>query len=670
MTAPAESPASPLRVVIPTHGRPDLLIRTLASLAGCELPANYLETVVAENGSDDGARAACGAADPALNVRYVHFAKGNKSAALNGVLERCPAGPVVFLDDDVRLAPDALTGYAAAAGKAGPGSWFAGPLDIDYESDPKRWVKPFLPRSAAGWEWDGGEIIDKMEAMGANWCAFAEDLYAAGPFATDRGPGAATGATGQETDMMTRLSERGVAGRYVPAARVWHYVPKKRVGPAWLRNRAYRNGVNFGLQLHGEVFRVPFMADPPWILWRMASYKWQTRHRKYSQKKLMKLRVELKTRRLQGIRDGLREARKNPAKLPPRPRRDVGRVQPPPPEAIELKDQPRGPAVPAKTAAPAALKVHRPDLNGPVPVRVLIPTHGRPGLIVRTLTELAKCDLPAGYVETIVAENGGRHGVDGAAAAADPRLNVRYLYHERGNKSATLNAALAGVTDGLVVYFDDDVRPGTTVLADYAAAAERFGPGTWYAGPTDVDYERAPPQWLAGMLPKSATGWDPQHLGEDGEICAPKALGFNWAAWAEDVHAAGLYDPNYGPGSPTGATGQERDMQNKLLKAGKRGRFVRSARVWHWVPAERCSQEWMYKRAYKNGISCGRRSDPAKTRALFGRPPRVLLQLARARVVAARAQRNPAHGEQTKFRTRLSVQKLRGYVEGVKQRAA
>ena len=138
--------------------------------------------------------------------------------------------------------------------------------------------------------------------------------------------------------------------------------------------------MNFGLQLHGEVFRVPLMKDPPWILWRMASYRWQTRHRKFSEKKLMKLRVELKTRRLEGIRDGLRQA-VNPAKLPPRTDRDVGRVAAAPPEAVELKDQPRGPAVAPKAPA-APLKVYRPDIDGPVPVRVLIPTHGRPDLIV------------------------------------------------------------------------------------------------------------------------------------------------------------------------------------------------------------------------------------------------------------------------------------------------
>ena len=637
---------APLRVVIPTHGRPDLLIRTLASLAECELPADYAETVVAENGSDAGARDACAEADPRLGVRYVQFAEGNKSAALNGVLAGVPAGPVVFFDDDVRLAADTLTAYAAAAETHGPGSWFAGPLDIDYQHEPKRWVKPFLPRSAAGWEWDGGggdaDVIDRMEAMGANWCAFAEDLHAAGAFATDRGPGSATGATGQETDMMTRLHESGKPGRYVPAARVWHYVPRERVSPSWVQRRAYRNGVNLGLQLHGEVWRVPGMQDPPWILLRAKMYEWRTRQKRKSDSKVMRLRVELKTRRIQGIRDGLREA-------------------------LEAE---RNPAA----EAPPALKLHRPTAiakpAGPVAVHVVIPTHGRPDLIVRTLGELAKCDLPENYVGCVIAENGGRHGVEEFVKTADPRLKVRYLYHDRGNKSSTLNAAMADIDSGLVVNFDDDVRVGKTVLTDYAAAAEEYGPGVWLAGPTDVDYEQAPPDWLAGKLPKSAVGWDPRHLQQGGVLIKPKALGFNWAAWAEDLHAAGGYDPDFGPGSPSGATGQERDMQNKLLLAGKTGRFVPTARVWHYVPAERCSPEWMYHRAYKNGLSSGRRSDPARTPTLLGRNPRLELQLARAKFNAARVARNRDHAESTKFKAKLSVQKLRGFVDGVKQRAA
>ncbi len=39
---------------IATSGRSDLLKRTLNSLAGCQLPAGYAETVVVENGTPAG----------------------------------------------------------------------------------------------------------------------------------------------------------------------------------------------------------------------------------------------------------------------------------------------------------------------------------------------------------------------------------------------------------------------------------------------------------------------------------------------------------------------------------------------------------------------------------------------------------------------------------------
>ena len=589
------------------------------------------------------------AAAPKLNVRYKRFERGNKSAALNAVLAAVPDGPVVFLDDDVRLEPGALLAYAAAAHARGPGSWFAGPLGVDYQKDPKRWVLPFLPSSAAGWRWgedrgvphkDDPTLIHRIEAMGANWCAFAEDLHRVGPFDEDRGPG--TAAVGQERDMMARLTAAGVPGRYVENALVHHYVPRSRVSPGWLTNRAYKIGLAAGAEKHENVLRVPGLVDPPWLLARVALFRLRDRFRRGGTGKKAQLRVELKARRWEGVRDGLREARE-----------------------AELN--------PAPAAAPR-LKIHTPRHAvpaGPPPVYVVIPTHGRPDLIVRTLSELAKCDLPENYRGCVVAENGGENGVRDFVKTADARLKVRYLYHARGNKSSCLNAAMADIKEGLVVNFDDDIRCGKTTVVDYAAAARRHGPGQWLAGPTSCDYEEghAPPDWVAEQLPKSAVGWNPQHLGDGDAIRAPKALGFNWAAWAEDLHAAGGYDPNYGPGSPTGATGQERDMQKKLLRAGKVGRFVASARVWHWVPAERCSVEWMYHRAYKNGLSCGRRSEQKRV-LLFGRSPALELQIARAKRAAARVAKNPDQSEVARFRTRLSVQKLTGYADGLRKKAA
>ena len=236
-----------IHVVIPTHGRPDLLVRTLASLARCELPEGYAGCVVIENGSRDGAEAACRGADARLAVRYLHHERGNKSEALNRVLEILSDGLVVFFDDDVRFSPTVLTDYAAAANADNPGCWFAGPTGVDYETEPPDWLKRHLPPSAKGWEWGGGKTFDRPDAMGFNWAAFAADLRRAGRFNPDFGPGSPTGATGQESEMMSRLLAAGVSGRYLHGARVWHYVPGERCAPQWALSRTYRNNIRSAL---------------------------------------------------------------------------------------------------------------------------------------------------------------------------------------------------------------------------------------------------------------------------------------------------------------------------------------------------------------------------------------------------------------------------------------
>ncbi|NNF57144.1 MAG: glycosyltransferase, partial [Rhodothermaceae bacterium] len=111
------------------------------------------------------------------------------------------------------------------------------------------------------------------------------------------------------------------------------------------------------------------------------------------------------------------------------------------------------------------------------PLTVLIPTHGRATLLARTLDSLAECDRPDAYRETVVVENGppaGARDLVARAAEAHPGLRLRYLHVERANKSHALNEALATVEQGLVVFFDDDVRLSPGVLVAYAEAAAEY----------------------------------------------------------------------------------------------------------------------------------------------------------------------------------------------------
>jgi glycosyltransferase involved in cell wall biosynthesis len=233
----------------------------------------------------------------------------------------------------------------------------------------------------------------------------------------------------------------------------------------------------------------------------------------------------------------------------------------------------------------------------------VIATHDRRELLERTLASLAQCRIPAGFGGTLVVENGRRAGAEEIVRQAPPSLGARYLFEPVGNKSRALNLALRATDDGLIIFLDDDVRMVPTLLESYVQSAVVAGRGHFFGGPVAPDYEQAPPQWLVKFLPLSARGWTP----DDPASVASKPffLGFNWAAYTDDLKRVGAFNEQFGPGAVTGSVGQEGEMQRRLVAAGVAARFVPEAIVHHWVPRDRCSADWALERAYRDGIRMG-----------------------------------------------------------------
>ena len=243
-----------LSVIIPTSGRPDLVHRTLESLSACRQPAGYRKTIVVENGARKEAEKIATAFKDSLNIQYVYLPVGNKSHALNAVLEMAQSNLIFFADDDVRFDPGVLEAYAEAASGKDRGEFYGGPFGVDYVRRPEEWIMEFLPVSAVGWSLgDEPRHVKKGNLfIGFNWAAFASDLTDLGGFSIDHGPGSKTGAVGQETQMQGRLLESGINGIYVPKAKVWHFVPPERCSPRWAALRAYRWGIQGGLHYSGS----------------------------------------------------------------------------------------------------------------------------------------------------------------------------------------------------------------------------------------------------------------------------------------------------------------------------------------------------------------------------------------------------------------------------------
>ncbi len=289
---------------------------------------------------------------------------------------------------------------------------------------------------------------------------------------------------------------------------------------------------------------------------------------------------------------------------------------------------------------------------------VLIATHGRPSLLARTLLSLVQCELPGIYRELIVVENGSSDGAQDVVAELPAKTKARYLHFEQGNKSAALNFALTQCNDDLVVFFDDDIRLDPYVLVRYAKGAAEHAKKSYFGGRVAIDYEVKPEEWLRQFLPPGVVGFDSPSTKSKH---SPRFLGCNWAAYASEISAVGGFRTDLGPGTVSG--GEEDDLQVRLSKNGAKGIFLSDAKVWHYVPAERCSQEWLLERRHKGGVTKGIKNG-TKGLCFLGFPIRILLRYlsAKGRFLLTRFSRNQVK----RFDAQLSLTQLSAYLSSAR----
>lgn len=221
----------------------------------------------------------------------------------------------------------------------------------------------------------------------------------------------------------------------------------------------------------------------------------------------------------------------------------------------------------------------------------------------RTLESLARCTFPAVYASTIVVENNGPPTANKFISRFNSIPNLNYIHHTAPGKSRARNRALEVIPEGLFFLTDDDVEFTSNVLVAYAQAAQSSEKRAFFGGPFTVSYEVPPPEWLVPHLPHSAVEWNPDP--EDVPVPYSGFLGFNWAAYAEDLRDAGGFNEHVGPGSELNSNGTETDMQARLIDSGLSSVYVPEARVIHHVEAHQCTIEWALRRRSREGKRMG-----------------------------------------------------------------
>lgn len=206
-------------VIIATHNRPDSLPRLLESLAP-QFAGGSREILVAENGTPEPAQLAI----EGVALKHLHEPRAGKCRIQNRAIAQASGEILVFLDDDLVVAPgyldaveqffDSHREFAAMKGR------IVAAEDPEKKAGPT-WVYLDLPIVD-----EGEEVVQVRGVLGANMAFRAEAIRQVGPFDERLGPGA--GGHEEETEMSQRLRHAGFRIGYAPRALVYHEVDPAR----------------------------------------------------------------------------------------------------------------------------------------------------------------------------------------------------------------------------------------------------------------------------------------------------------------------------------------------------------------------------------------------------------------------------------------------------------
>lgn len=233
-------------VIICTWNSASRLRITLDALAQCVVPSELdWELVLVNNNCTDDTDVVAADFESRLPLEYVHEPRPGLSNARNAGLAAASGKLIIFTDDDVRPYRGWLESYWEAFRRNERDFYFGGPVESEFEEEaPSLELLKTAPWSVQGLDYGPEEKTGTgISFIGPNWACPREALDAAGGFNASLGLVGGSGgiSVGEESDLMSRLRDKGWKPLYVPGARLRHFVPADKTTPAHIgaRQQAY-----------------------------------------------------------------------------------------------------------------------------------------------------------------------------------------------------------------------------------------------------------------------------------------------------------------------------------------------------------------------------------------------------------------------------------------------
>lgn len=237
-------------------------------------------------------------------------------------------------------------------------------------------------------------------------------------------------------------------------------------------------------------------------------------------------------------------------------------------------------------------------------ISVIICTYNREKYIYECLSRLAKNTEQKGWEIVLVNNN----STDLTAAECERFVadfkptNYRYFIETQQGLSFARNRGVAEAKGDWLVFLDDDAMVETDYVANLQTHLTQHPEAGAFGGQIEPFFEDGEPAWYSkwsmGFVSAIDRG-DKVHVFPGNKF----PIGANMGIKREVVEKVGVFNTELGRTGNNLLAGEEKDLFNRIRKAGYEILYLPNIGVKHCIPGRRTTREFVSKLAYGVGVS-------------------------------------------------------------------
>jgi glucosyl-dolichyl phosphate glucuronosyltransferase len=269
-------------------------------------------------------------------------------------------------------------------------------------------------------------------------------------------------------------------------------------------------------------------------------------------------------------------------------------------------------------------------------ITVAICTWNRADLLDLTLRHMRQLRIPRDVEwELLVVNNNCSDHTDEVIAHHLNELPIRRILERKKGKANAANSAIGVARGELILWTDDDVLVDSEWIAEYVQASKTWRDVHFFGGTVDPLFAIEPPRWISENLRHIRSVYAILQLGFDTRLLRVGQIPFgaNMAIRTEVLRQF-QFNPQLGPNQENQVRGEESDLLNRMMSEGYRGLWVGSAKVRHFIPAERLSSRFLWDWYRGSGRTIMRMNGDHNCPYLFGVPRWAVRKYVESRLIS------------------------------------